>query len=279
MSAVAVTAAGDRVAVLTIDQPGSKANVLSPALWADLAAALDEAAAMRPNGLVLTSAKPGIFIAGADLNVIRAATAPNDPAVRQLIEQGHAVLNQLESFPAPTAAFIDGAALGGGLEVALACDLRFVGPHPKCRLGLPEVHLGLIPGWGGTQRLPRLIGLVKAGDMLATGNSLSADESAESGLATRAESIDAVVASWSTRTATAPANRDSKQRPIADRDAYRPAISDRPVAVRTALQTMESGAGQPLDAALAIELDAFMAIAGSESSRPLVEAFFTRSGK
>src|SRR5947208_565735 len=156
--AITVTTRPDGVAVLTFDQPGSKANVLTRELWTEFGEAL---AALHTRtdlkGLVLASAKPGIFIAGADLKLLANAPGPNDPEVRAFIELGLRVLEQLEALPFPTCAALDGAALGGGLEVALACDYRVCGTNPKVQLGLPEVKLGLIPGWGGTQRLPRII--------------------------------------------------------------------------------------------------------------------------
>ena len=158
MSATTVETRPDGVAVLTFDQVGSKANVLTRELWAEFGAALvDLGKRTDLKGLVLASAKPGIFIAGADLKLLANAPGPNDPEVRAFIEQGLRVLEQLEALPFPTCAAIDGAALGGGLEVALACDYRVCGTNPKVQLGLPEVKLGLIPGWGGTQRLPRTL--------------------------------------------------------------------------------------------------------------------------
>ena len=141
----------DGVGRLVFDQQDSRANVLSTALWTEFGWALDELA-HRPDvaALILESAKPGIFIAGADLKELGGADSGR---VRALIELGHRVLATLEELPFPTVAAIDGAALGGGLEVALACDFRVCGTNPKVQLGLPEIKLGLIPGWGGTQRL------------------------------------------------------------------------------------------------------------------------------
>ncbi|MBX9581701.1 MAG: enoyl-CoA hydratase/isomerase family protein, partial [Gemmataceae bacterium] len=174
----------DRVAVLTVDQPDARVNVLTRPLWADLEAAVDGLAA-RPDlaGVVVASGKPGVFIAGADLNLLGDAPGPDDPAVRAFVEQGLRVLGKLDALPVPTAAAVDGAALGGGLEVALACDYRVVGPHPRLQLGLPEVKLGLIPGWGGTQRLPRLVGLPAAVDLLTTGNPVGGPQAVDLGLA------------------------------------------------------------------------------------------------
>lgn len=284
MSSIHHVQRDDGIVVLTIDQPDSKANVLSPQLWADLAEILAKAEQMPGlSGLVLTSAKPGIFIAGADLKIIRAATAPNDPAVRQLIEQGLRVLETLEQFPVPTAAIIDGAALGGGLEVALACDYRLVGNHPKCRLGLPETNLGLIPGWGGTQRLPRLIGLPAAAQMLATGQPIDAQQARDLNLAEPSHDGDLIQKAAELMFAEGDfwESRHRRWQPIdqAERDRYRPAIADRPMAVRIALLVMMEGAALPLGDAIDMETRNFLSIAGSEESRPLVEAFFTRAAK
>lgn len=279
-SSISLTCRDDGVAVLTFDQPGSRANILSPAVWSDLASALAEAASLSPRGLILASAKPGIFIAGADLNVIRAAPAPNDPAVRALIEQGLRVLETLESFPAPTVAVIDGAALGGGLEVALACDFRVVGSHPKCSLGLPEVQLGLIPGWGGTQRLPRIVGPAVAAEMLSTGAPIHAGLAVEIGLVDAAFGSEQLIDQATNLILT----RDHRPKRAVKRESvspsilagYKAAIPSSPIAVRTALLVMEEGVTLPLDRAIPIETAAFLRLAGSDESRAAIEAFFNR---
>lgn len=157
----------DSIATLTFDQPDSKVNVLSRALWSEMESTFRDLAARTDlRGLILESAKPGIFIAGADLKELADVPGPDHPPTREFIEQGLRVLYALEDLPFPKVACLDGAALGGGLEVALACDYRLAGTNPKARFGLPEVTLGLIPGWGGTQRLPRLIGVRSALDLL-----------------------------------------------------------------------------------------------------------------
>ena len=271
----------DGVAVLTFDQPGSKANVLSPVLWTEFGAALDAARALPDlQGLVLASAKPGIFIAGADLNIIGAATAPNDPAVRDLIQLGLHVLDKLESFPVPTCAAIDGAALGGGLEVALACDFRIAGPHPKCSLGLPETTLGLIPGWGGTQRLPRIVGLPRAAEMLSTAKPIDASAAVDAGLVDGLFDAERLIDSAADIVLTRPypLRRDRKRQPVPDvlRQQFQPAVADRPTAVRTALLVMMQGAELPLPDAIAVETRAFLQLAGSPESKAAIEAFFAR---
>ena len=184
MTVVRLEERPDRVAVLTLDQPNSRANILSAGLWAELEAALAPLGDRTDlRGLVVASAKPGIFVAGADLKFFLNLPGPNDPACRELVDLGLRVLALLESLPFPTCAAIDGAALGGGLEVALTCDFRVVGTNPRVELGLPETKLGLIPGWGATQRLPRVVGLELATDLLRTGRSLDGPAAVAASLA------------------------------------------------------------------------------------------------
>lgn len=268
----------DGVAVLTFDQPGSRANLLTKALWSELEAALLPLAE-RPDvkGLVLASAKPGVFIAGADMKFLSGVSAPNDPAVRDLIEHGLRVLDALESVPFPTCAAIDGAALGGGLEVALACDYRIAGTNPRVELGLPEVTLGLIPGWGGTQRLPRVLGLERAADLLATGRAVKAGEAKSLGLVRDVlPSGVLLTACVGTVGATAPAHiRAWKRNPVPEADRrFKPAVPSEPNAVREAMLCVIRGAELPLVEALALETEAFLRLAGSDESRQLIAAFF-----
>lgn len=120
--------------------------------------------------LVIKSAKPDIFIAGADIKEIQTATPES---ADQLIKNGQRTFSKLASLPFPTIAFIDGVCLGGGCELALACTYRVVTDNPKTTIGLPEVTLGIIPGWGGTQRLPRLVGLTEGLGMVLSGKGVN----------------------------------------------------------------------------------------------------------
>ncbi|MBA4187329.1 MAG: hypothetical protein C0467_04840 [Planctomycetaceae bacterium] len=276
MSAIQLITHPDSVAVLTFDQPGSKANVLTADLWTELETVLDSLAARTDlRGLVLMSAKPGIFIAGADLNLLVNAPGPNDPAVRSFIEQGLRVLEKLEALPFPTCAAIDGAALGGGLEVALACDHRICGRNPKVRLGLPEVTLGLIPGWGGTQRLPRIIGMEMAAEMLTTGRSVDANEAAKFRLV--AEVVESALllddAAKRCETAqSAAAVRVIKQGCVTSDST--PGNASHTGAAAEGVRVMVEGASLPLKEAIAVETEAFMRLAGSDESKRLIAAFF-----
>src|SRR5262245_15116776 len=178
------------IACITLDEPNSRANTLHRAVWEQLAAACRQLAdRVDLIGLIIQSAKPGIFIAGADLREIADLPTDDPQLTRALVRRGREVLAALESLPFPTIAVIDGAALGGGFEVALACDSRLAGDNPKIKIGLPEVKLGLIPGWGGTQRPARIIGLAAAARLVCSGQALSAEGAHSAGL------VDIVVAS------------------------------------------------------------------------------------
>ena len=121
--------------------------------------------------LVLLSAKPGVFIAGADVNEIAKAGRNADP---EMIRGGHRTFNKLANLPFPTVAAIGGACVGGGCETALSMDWRLASDSPKTQIGLPEIKLGILPAWGGTTRLPRMIGLANALDVILAGKVLDA---------------------------------------------------------------------------------------------------------
>lgn len=172
------------VAVLRIDVPGSAVNVLSSALFDELEPLLDEIeAADEVEGIVLASGKAGTFIAGADLHEIGGIRDASQ--AEALSRRAHDLLDRIAASDKPFVAAIDGAALGGGLEVALACHGRVASDAPHTLFALPEVTLGLIPGAGGTQRLPRLVGLVPALGMLLTGSRIRARRAQKIGLVDR----------------------------------------------------------------------------------------------
>lgn len=176
-----LTVRPDGVAVVTFDTPGSPVNVLSSGLLAEVEEMLDTIEKdPRIKAGVLFSAKPDTFIAGANLEEVLAMKTEKEAS--DFSRRGQALLNRLEDGRKPYIAAIHGAALGGGLEVALACHYRIATDHPKTVLALPEVMLGLLPGGGGTQRLPRLIGLPKALPMLLTGKRIRARDAKRMGL-------------------------------------------------------------------------------------------------
>src|SRR5258707_4594351 len=157
----------DRVAWLVCDTPGASTNVLSAAVLRDLAAQLADIAAKRPVGVVIRSAKAGGFIAGADIKEFLKIRTPEE--VYELVRAGQTVLQTLADLPCPTVAALHGFALGGGLELALACTYRVAAEDAALSLGLPEVLLGIHPGFGGTVRSVQLIGVRPALELMLKG--------------------------------------------------------------------------------------------------------------
>ena len=168
------------VAFVEWDQPQSSANVLSSKFLDDFKSFLDELEKQNIKALVFKSAKPRIFIAGADLKEIR--DTHSKQGYQKILQQAHEVLCRFEDLPFPKIALIHGACLGGGTEFALAFDYRLASDSSVTKIGLPEVKLGLIPGFGGCVRLPRLIGLLKGLDLILSGKILSAKKAYRYGL-------------------------------------------------------------------------------------------------
>src|SRR5437016_5875016 len=181
-SAVRLEILEGSIALLTLDQPGSRANTLGQAVLGDLeAAVVDVSRNVKLRGVILRSGKPAMFIAGADLKELGGAK-PDPELTRKLIKRGLDLIASFENLPFPTVAAIDGACMGGGLELALGFDFRLASTHPKTELGQPEVQVGLIPGWGGTQRLSRVIGPALALELICAGESVNANRARELGL-------------------------------------------------------------------------------------------------
>jgi len=166
---------------LTFDRPESKVNTFSPGTLDELEEMLGRVGDAEARALVIRSAKKDSFIAGADIDEL--STIETEQDAYELGRRGQGVFGQISALKIPTVALIHGSCLGGGLEMALACDYRLITEHPKTSLGLPEVNLGILPGWGGTQRLPRLIGLPQALTMILTGKPAHPKKARRMGLA------------------------------------------------------------------------------------------------
>ncbi len=169
----------DELALVTLDRP-EVLNALNFDLLRDLGAALDQVAAGDARALLVTGTGERAFCAGADVTELIGRSLQ---ATREGAAFGQAVFAKLDTLPIPSIALISGYALGGGLELALACTFRLAAR--TARLGLPEIKLGLIPGYGGTQRLPRLIGESRALEMILTGRAVMAEEALQIGLVSR----------------------------------------------------------------------------------------------
>ncbi|MEX1268024.1 MAG: fatty acid oxidation complex subunit alpha FadJ [Balneolaceae bacterium] len=172
----------ENVAVVTLDTPGEKVNKLNEALIEEFSSLLDRLESDDSlEGAVLLSGKDENFIAGADMDMFKRRTTAEQ--LSELSWTGHEVLLRVEEFPKPVVAGIHGSCMGGGTELALACQYRIVSDHKSTKIALPEVQLGLLPGMGGTQRLPRLIGIQKALTYMLTGKNMYSHQARKTGFA------------------------------------------------------------------------------------------------
>ncbi len=182
LSATQLNVSEDGVAHLILDVPGSRLNVLSPAVFEEIQRQLRAIEFQSEiKALVVESGKTGSFVAGADISTLATITDPVEGA--EMSAQAQSVFSQLEDLRIPTVCAIDGVCLGGGLELALACSYRLITDQPATQLGLPEVQLGLIPGAGGTQRLPRLVGFTESLELILTGKKVRPRRAYKMGLA------------------------------------------------------------------------------------------------
>lgn len=277
----------DNVAVVTIDVPGEKMNTLKAEFGTQVRAILQQLRENRAlRGVVFISAKPDNFIAGADINMIaRCQTAKE---AEDLARQGQQLMAEIHALSLPVVAAIHGACLGGGLELALACHRRICTDDSKTVLGLPEVQLGLLPGSGGTQRLPRLIGVSTALEMMLTGKQLRARQALKSGL------VDDVVPHSILLDAAAElakqARPGERRLPVRERVLAGPlgrALLFRMVAKQTEhktqgnypaaeriLSVVETGLTQGRSSGFAAEAEAFGLLAMTPQSRALRHLFF-----
>jgi 3-hydroxyacyl-CoA dehydrogenase / enoyl-CoA hydratase / 3-hydroxybutyryl-CoA epimerase len=284
----------DGIAVLTIDQPDKPVNVLSEEVVRELTEAIDqlESGELQVRAAIIISGKPGVWIAGADVDQLRSIRTPAEG--EGLSRHSHGLLGRLEALAVPVVAAIDGAALGGGLEIALACTYRIASDSEKTKLGLPEVQLGLLPGAGGTQRLPRLVGLRSALDLMLTGRTLDARRAKKIGLVD--EVVPASILEQRARTAATELAQGRGQ-PRAGRLRGSPEWMEnlpgvRGLIVRKArqgvmektrglypaplriLEVVTGGLDRPLDEALALEAAAFGELTVTPESRSLTHLFF-----
>jgi len=281
--------AGERgIGRIVIDRPTDTVNAIDPPLIAALAAAIAAARAARPRGLVVASAKPDQFVGGADLAMLSGWSSPGEIAMASRAMQ--TVLDDLARLPFPTVAAINGSALGGGYELALACDWRVAADAPSVRIGLPEVSLGLLPAAGGTQRLPRLVGLPRALDLVLNARRLGARRALRAGL------VDEVVHPAALATAAADrAATIAKRRPVGGATAIERAATwlapVRAIALRRARATvrretgghypapfkaidaMAAGLARGMARGLALEAASFGELATSETARNLIALF------
>jgi 3-hydroxyacyl-CoA dehydrogenase / enoyl-CoA hydratase / 3-hydroxybutyryl-CoA epimerase len=256
------------ICVLTFDRPESGANIFDEATMRDLAGHLD--AIEKDNslgGLIITSAKKSIFVAGADLKTLLKQAQTGE--LRAFIAEGQRVFNRLAALKIPTVAAIHGATAGGGYEVALACDWRIATDEPATKIGLPETGLGLVPAWGGTTRLPRLIGAEKAAEVITKGKLYSAKEARELGLVDELAPRDQLVDLAKKKIQSGKPKRTAPPKINKEIPAPRSSGNDAP---RRALEIINKAA--PLDESLRMELDAIVDLGETEATQNLIRNFF-----
>lgn len=235
-------------AVITLNRP--PANAISEQLVTELNAALNSVEDDESvRAVIITGAGDKIFCAGADLG-----SAFSGGNVEAFIRFGNSVMRKIERFPKPVIAAINGHALGGGCEIAMACHFRIL--KESARMGQTESNLGIIPGYGGTQRLPRLVGRTKALEFLILGTQIPAQECLALGLATRLAKEGQTL-------------NDAKA--LARQIAKRP-----PVATRLIIEAVDEGLEAPIDKATDIEVRAFLKTLKTEDASEGIQAFFAK---
>jgi 3-hydroxyacyl-CoA dehydrogenase / enoyl-CoA hydratase / 3-hydroxybutyryl-CoA epimerase len=298
VAALALDVDTDGIARLTFDRPDSKANILTTGVMARLDALLTEveegARAARIRALVIQSSKSGMFIAGANVDEIAGITDPAEGEAKS--REGQRIFTRIEKLQVPTIAAINGVCLGGGTEMALACTYRIAADAPEMKIGLPEVQLGIIPGFGGTVRLPRLIGLTAALPMILTGKTLDAKRAQRAGLidervhpAILAERVTQVARERAAG-AKAPEHKLSRLARVTDTAPVKSVVlwqarkqvmkqtRGKYPAPLTALDTIDKTLGAQLDAALAIEARALGRLVVTDVSKNLIHVFKLMEG-
>jgi enoyl-CoA hydratase len=237
-------------ALLRLNRPEAL-NALSFHVLKELSDALAEEATWKARALILTGAGEKAFVAGADVAGMAGMSAAE---ARRFAERGHAVLDRLERLPVPTVAAVNGYALGGGCEVALACDLVYA--SERARFGQPEVNLGIVPGFGGTQRLPRRVGPMRALEILLTGDSADAARARELGLVLEVLPPDRLL-------------------PHA-RQQVKKILARGPLAVGQVKRLVLAGAGMACHVAAELERQGFAALFATDDAREGMRAFLEK---
>ena len=240
----------DGVAVLTIGRP--PANALASTVIKEIGEALEQIKDDQSVRVVVLRGEGRFFSAGADIKEFTTVESGEEFTV--LSAQGQEVFESIETYPKPVIASIHGAALGGGLELAMSCHIRLV--TEKAKLGLPELQLGLIPGFAGTQRLPRYVGMAKAAEMLLTSEPISGEEAVRIGLANHAYAEDELY---------------DKTMDLAKKIAKKS-----PVAMRAALRMLQYTKSESHYEGVKAEADSFGEVFVSEDAKEGIQAFIEK---
>ena len=277
----------DGVLVLNFDRQDESVNAFSQDVLIELGDVLDRIAIEPPKGVVIASAKPSGFIAGADLKEFQEFDRKG--TVNDAIRRGQDVFQKLAELPCTTVAAIHGFCMGGGTEISLACDYRVASSDASTRIGLPEVQLGIFPGWGGSARLPRLVGAPAAMDMMLTGRALSAKAARGIGLVDKV--VDKpVLLDTAASLALKGTTRPFKQRalgwasntwparkvlaPQMAKQVARKAKKDHYPAPYSLISVWERAGGKGIRGRLDAERRAVVKLAGTSTARNLIRIFF-----
>lgn len=272
----------DRVCTLTFDREGSSANVFDRATLAQLdahLASLENESGLR--GVIIASAKQKIFIAGADLHEF--IRSPDPETLASLVDLGHRVFTRLQNLHVPSVAAIHGACLGGGTELALACDWRAASTAKATRIGLPETRLGILPAWGGCVRLPALVGLPAALGMILTGRQLAGSQALKLGLVDELAHAEYLLGSARLLLARgkrpSPPARLTGTPPVknlitakARRDTLEKTRGHYPAPLK-AIEVCAAALGRPPEAGFDLEKNAFLELVRTPECRNLLDIF------
>ena len=292
----------NNIGKLTFDLPGEKVNKFNTPVMQELDILIDDLV-KNPDlkCLLIMTGKKGIFIAGADIKEIVTITDLDEGV--SVSKQGHRVFDKLAALPFPTIAVIDGACMGGGTEMSLACTYRLATDNPRTKIALPEVNIGLFPGWGGTQRLPRLIGLQRSLDIILTGRNLDGMRAYRSGVVDKVipkeqvhqtalkfaldvvNGVDVLAKSRSRRKQKGPVPLILEKNPLGRALVYR--IAKKNVLKKTkghypaplsALESVKRGFRKSLAKGMKIEARLFGPMIISPVSKNLIKIFFWTEG-
>jgi 3-hydroxyacyl-CoA dehydrogenase/enoyl-CoA hydratase/3-hydroxybutyryl-CoA epimerase len=277
----------DGVVVLSLDRQDSSVNAMSQDVLLELGDLIERIAMDPPKAVVIQSIKAAGFIAGADLKEFQAFDRRG--TVNDAIRRGQSTYQKLAELPCPTVAAIHGHCLGGGTELALACRYRVASNDPSTRIGLPETQLGIFPGWGGSSRLPQLVGAPAAMDMMLTGRNLSASAARNIGLVDKVVA-PAVLLDTAVSLALKGTTRPFKQRatawitntwparrllaPQMAKQVARKARKEHYPAPYALINTWARTGGSPIQTRLDAERRAVVKLAGTPTARNLIRIFF-----
>lgn len=281
------------IGLLTFDTPGKKVNTLGQPVVAELEQVIADLEKRKDlRGLLLRSGKEGQFIAGADLKELALLAYMPKEQFRRISEHMHGLLIRLSRLPFPTVALIDGPSMGGGTEISIAMDYRVCSNSPRTQIGLPEVKVGIIPGWGGTQRLPRLIGVHPALDMITTGEPVKPDKAVKLGLVFDAVPADQLVETGKRLIEHAHAtgewkkHRERMEQPVGmtqDQSMFMFGMWQGGIMGKTkgqypaplaALDAVRDGCNIPLEEGLKVEQQKFAEVGGTPVATALIGLFF-----